>query len=579
MSENFIKELFSKLNLGGKSSVYVSVTPGLGIEMVQVDYVNHLVKSYTSRPLSYNDSLREVASMEEFKAALTSMFEELGINPRCNVTLNLPMVLFGSIELPLFIGDEGITGGVTNEVEQSYIFKRHDPIVSWMDASGNASNEKRKIIYSAVQQLVIDNIKAALGELGATLVSLDMSLASTLRALSFTGLADAQMQEGITWNLLMVSATGYSLVSMVGKNIIDYYEEPLAIKSFEGDEIYNAINSSAQITLMSYPANYLLVVSETDAVSAELLSKKLNVEYSVSYLENNHYKRKEFLPASLDVLPDNVMKVSLQAIGVAISQVFDYPIAFNFLSSSSGVSMASEEAVKFKLGEKEIELTPSGGLNLAILFSVLLIIPFLAAFLLLPMAQTKKQAQLDELKASIDQVQKQVSDLEQAQSKAGTFDIKTEIQAVMRYNRAKLMTYSAIGTSVPSKLWLTYFMTQADGQVDIKGVSTSVEDVYLFFRNLKESLIGNQLKLHKLEMQSGSVEDVVSSSSESRYEFEITNMTNSQLNPQAAPDPNAPVDPNAPPATAGGAQPAPQADAGAPSNSLLGDQPLPNIGK
>lgn len=571
MSESFVSQLVSKLNLGSKANVCISVTPSMGIEMIQMDHVNNVVKTYTSRPLSYNDSLREIASLDEFKSALTSMFEELNINPKCNVSLNLPMVLFGSIELSLLLGDDAITGAITSEVEQSYIFKRHDPIVSWMDASGGGG-ENRKLLYTAVQQLVIDNLKNALSELGANLVSVEMSLASTLRALSFTGLAEKQMQEGITWNLLMVTNTGYSLVSMVGKHIVDYYEEPLAIKSFEGDEIYNAINASAQITLMSYPANYLLLVSDSDAVSAEILSKKLNVEYSVDYVENNHFKRKPFIETSLDVLPDNVQKISLQAIGVSVSRNSDYPINFNFLSSSSSSDFSSlEESVKFRLGDKDVELTPSAGRNLSLIFAALLIVPFLAAYLLLPTVQSKKQLQLDELNASIELIDKEIKDLETAQAKAGTFDIKTEINTVMKNNRSKLMTYSAIGSSVPSKLWLTYFMTQADGQVDIKGVSNSVEDVSLFFRNLKDSLAGNSLKLHKLEMQSGSVDDVVTSGSSAQYEFEITNMTASQLNPQAAV--TDPSDPNAPPPPEGQAK-----DANA-NNSLLGQQPLPNIGK
>ena len=106
------------------------------------------------------------------------------------------------------------------------------------------------------------------------------------------------------------------------KNIVDFYEEPIAIKSYEGDEIYNVITSSAQITLMSYPANYLVILSDTNSVSAEVLAKNLNVDCTVDYIENNKFKRKEFLPVSLDVLPDNILKISLQAIGVAISKNF-----------------------------------------------------------------------------------------------------------------------------------------------------------------------------------------------------------------------------------------------------------------
>lgn len=577
MSENIISELLSKLNLGSRPSVCISVTPGLGVEMIQIDPNNHMVKSYAVKPLTYNDSLREISNIEEFKTAVAGLFEELNISPKANVILNLPMVLFGTIELPLFIGDEAITGGISNEVEQSYIFKRHDPVVSWMDASGNSSGEMRKLIYSAMQQLVIDNVKMALAELGANLVSVQMSLASTLRALDYTGLASEQMKDGITWNLLTVNSSGYTLVSMVGKNIVDYYEEPIPIKSYEGDEIYNAINSSAQITLMSYPANYLMVISDTDAVSAEILAKQLKVECTVSYLENNHFKKQEFLPASLDVLPDNVIKVSLQAIGAGVSKISGYPITFDFMSAFAGETISTEETVRFRVGDKDFELTPTAGRNIAIAGAAAIAAIPLALYLLMPMTQTKQQAQLDELNASIQQVDKQIKDLETAQAKSGSFDIKNEINTVMKNNRSKLMTYSAIGEAVPSKLWLTYFMTQADGQVNIKGVSTTVEDVYLFFRNLKESLAGNQLKLHKLEMQSGSIDDVVSSGSSARYEFEITNMAAAQANPAPA-DPNNPdanAEQGAAPASAAEAQPAQADGSGA---GLLGDQPVPDIG-
>ena len=120
-------------------------------------------------------------------------------------------------------------------------------------------------------------------EIGATLTGIEVSLTSVLKALAFTGLAQEQMQSNTSWNLMLISSNGYSICSMVGKNIVDYYEEPLAIKSFEGDEIYNAISASAQITLMSYPANSLFVLSETDMVSAELLSRRIQTEGQILY--------------------------------------------------------------------------------------------------------------------------------------------------------------------------------------------------------------------------------------------------------------------------------------------------------
>lgn len=44
------------------------------------------------------------------------------------------------------------------------------------------------------------------------------------------------------------------------------------------------------------------------------------------------------------------------------------------------------------------------------------------------------------------------------------------------------MNYSAIGQSIPETVWITYFMTQDSGLVDIKGASTNVEDIYVFFK-------------------------------------------------------------------------------------------------
>ena len=100
------------------------------------------------------------------------------------------------------------------------------------------------------------------------------------------------------------------------------------------------------------------------------------------------------------------------------------------------------------------------------------------------------------------------------------------------------MTYIALGESVPSKLWLTYFITKEDGKIDIKGESASVEDVYTFYRNLKDSLINSQLKLYKLELKSDSLDDeiAINSNLPTNYEFEITNMSADELETKSNPE-------------------------------------------
>ena len=439
--------ILSQLGVKTKGTVYMSITPGVGLEMIQLDNTTKTVAAYACRPLDYNETLREPADYEQFKTAAQELFDELHVAAKSNVILNMPMVTFGIAERPLILSDDAVKESLVSDVEQSYVFKRHEPIVAWTDSNSSLSNDMRKILYTAIQKSVVDNLSAALAEIGATLQGVEMSLTSLLKALDYSGATENQMKDGITWNLMLIGSSGYYIISMVGKNIVDYYEEPLAIKTFEGEELYNAICSSANITLMSYPANYLYIVSETNLVSAELIAKNINTESTVDFLDNNQFKKQELVPASLSVLPDYVLKISANIIGVAAPRTLNYPVKFDFI---------------------------------------------------------QKQAV-----ASDDENEKDT----------------------LENNKIKLMSYSALGASVPKTLWITYFSAQNNGQIDIKGQAESVEDVYAFFRNMKDSLLNTNLRLHKLELVSGNVDDLVESSIYTEgYEFEITNLSEEELN-------------------------------------------------
>lgn len=530
-----LNSILAQLGVGQKETVYLSVTPGVGLELIKLDISSRSVKNYAYRPLEYNEAVREITDMEAFRTAVTELFAELAIPPKSNVVLNVPMVLFGNADYSLMLGDDAISTALTSEVEQSYIFKRYDPLISWTDSTNVKSGDTRKLYYTAIQKNVVENIKTTLADLGYNLVGLEMSLTSILKALAFSGITEEQMQDGVSWNLMLVSSNGYSVCSMLGKNIIDYYEEPLAIKSFEDDEIYNAISSSAQITFMSYPANYLVVVSETDMVSAELLSKRLPVEANISFIENNSFKKQDVLPVSLDVLEDVAHKISLEAIGIAVGNAVNMPEKFNFFANSSDVVTDDlNESVHIKIGSNEYDISPSTAIKVSAILSAIIIIPTILAFIGIPAIEKQKQTKLSEVNSKLEQVNSEIKKYQNAQNQSGNFDEGTEIKKVLSNNRSKLMAYSALGESVPKNLWVTYFVTKEDGKIDIKGESKSVEDIYLFFRNMKDSLINTQLRLHKLQMKTGSVDDAVNVSN--NYEFEITNMTDAELNPPAPAD-------------------------------------------
>ncbi len=529
-----LNSILSQLGMGGgKEVVYLSVTPGVGLELIQVDASARSVKNYSYRPLEYNESLREIASIDEFKNAAEELFSELKIAPKSNVVVNLPMVLFGSKDLPILLADDAVTEALTSEVEQSYIFKRFEPAVSWCDSAMGQSGDTRKLYYSAIQKNVVDDIKNALTELGVNLVGVEMSLTSILKALAFTGLAEEQMKENVSWNLMLINQNGYSICSLVGKNIVEYYEEPLAIKSFEGDEIYNAINASAQITLMSYPASFLYIISTTDMVSAELLSKRMHVDGIVKYYDNNDFKRDNPLPVSLEVIEETSHKISLEAIGVGAGSSVNMPIKFNFLASSSETGIDDpDEPFHVELGSYEFDISPNAARNISLVVSVLALIPVLAVFLIVPMIAKQKQTQLDSVNSKLEQTNAEIKRIQEEQNKLNDFDANAEIKKVLGYNRSKLLSYIALGESVPKSLWVTYFTAKDDGKIDIKGDSENVEDIYTFFKNMKDSLINTKLRLHKLEMKTNSIDEAVTidPNQPTDYEFEITNMTDSEVN-------------------------------------------------
>ena len=516
-----------------KQRMYLSVTPGVGLEMIQLDTATGSVANYAVRDLVYDEATRDIADYDAFKDAVQEMMQELGIGPKCEAIVNMPLVSFGLMQFPLLLPDTSITGGIQSEVEQSYVFRRAEPVIAWQDvpSAGNSQaqgNESRQVIYSAIQKSVISSIGEALASIEVSLIGVENSLTSTLRALDFAGYTEAQMQPNTTWNLLIINSAGYSIVSLSGKTIVDYYEEPLAVKSFTGDELYNAINQSAQIALMSSPANYLFILSDTDQVSASLLASKLQTQSSVTVLENNSFKEQDgIIPVGLNVLPNYASKISLQAVGVALADASDYPLNMQFPGTSSAAAVA--ESCTFNIGEKEITLTANAAMKLVGIFAAALMLPIvLLAFLILPKMIESNQTKLDTVNNDIKAIDEEIAQYQAAQG-AKVFNVKKEIENGVKGNRSKLMNYVAAGEAIPKTVWLTYFMTQGDGLVDIKGVASNVEDVYVFFKNMRDSLIGTKLRLQTLEMTSTSVDEAVSSSPNTNYNFEITNMSTDQL--------------------------------------------------
>lgn len=509
---------------GGRKDIYVSVSPACGLEILEIDN-SGAIRTYAQAPLEYNDAQREIASYDTFKNTLMELFQSRNIDPtKVNVHLNLPTVWFGLKEgIQLLLDDNAITNIVIGELEQSYIFKRKNPVPYWFDAQVSTNSDSRNVFYTAVQEEVIEQIKGILAEMGAVLVSVGCSIFADLKGLYVTALAKEQMEnDGHSWSLMVVNNSGYQLLSLQGKRLLEYYEEPMPLKSFEGEEAYTEIENSVQIALMSSPSSSLVIISESNLVSAELLKERLQFSGQTIAVEDNQYRKEPLANFGLNVLPDDQVKVSLSAYGSAApSGLINNDV--NFL----GAAERPEEVATF------MGMTPQ--VATVISFIILAVV---AGLLYFASSSTEKmvgnlQTKATEIDTQITAVQAETEQLEGAQEGKVVFDSVEEIAKTLKNNRIKIMAYAALGESIPKDLYLTYFITGDDGLIAIKGCADSVEDVYVFFKNLKDSLVSSNLRVSNLGLRSGSldkvVNDTVSPFDSAPYIFEITNMSDAQL--------------------------------------------------
>lgn len=533
MLENFL----SKLGASTKVTVGASISPNVGLEMIEIDRLTGTVSKYAHEPLEYNHSSREINDYTQFEESLASLFNELHIPTKSNIILSIPNVHFGMINLPILLTDEAITNAIISEVEQSYIFKRQEPVVSWTEIYSNIDTENRALAYTAIQKTALEKITAACNNIGCTLIGVENSYASLLKALHFADLAKEQMGDHVTWNLMVIGQNSYSIISMLGKKMMEYYEEPLALKSFVNDEIYNAITTSAQLTLIELPANHLFVVSETDLVSAEVLSMKVIVESAVHFLECNKFVQNELLPVNLNILPNLALQISPEAIGAGIYPFSDFPLKLNMVQDKDASAASSDDLSGYmtvNIGNLEIELTPAFIKRIALILGGIIIIPIVILNLLLSkVISPKEQVKLDGISTKMDTLTKEVSKYSDA-GKGNTFDLKTAVDKILMQNKTKLTYYEALGISIPNKLWITYCMLNDAGKIDLKGKSNDVESIYTFYKNLKQLVNNSDVKLYKLEIASESIDDVIADVSESSkvYAFEVTNMSEEELNPK-----------------------------------------------
>lgn len=475
-----MKNILTALGLSSVTTIGISVSASNIIEMICIDKDQRMITKYACKELKYNNAIREIINYDDFASVVQELFKEIGVNPKnCYVILNLPNVHFSFVSLPLVLPDEQITSAISSEVEEMYLFKRHEPVVSWNTVTVNKDTEKRYVVYGAVQENTIQNIKDIFEEIGVKLVAVETANSSMIKGIIYSRVLEEEFANNDTINILLISSNSYSIFCMQGKKLVDYYEEPLAIKSFSSDEVYVAISSAASNAIENYPAQDLLIVSETNEVSAEILCHKINFEGNIKYLDRNMYADKSFMEISTSILPKYLPVISLEAVGAAAYTYDAYPLKFNFLL---GTDDEESTVITLHIMGQDYEIARKALLNIGAIAGVAVLCILLLISFLIMLYDKKLYKEINIMSEEFIDVRSQITATEIS---GDVNDIYNLTKDMSDRNQKDIDLVFGLGAEIPSDVYLTSFSCNTDGWVRIEGNSNSSESIYAYMKGLK----------------------------------------------------------------------------------------------
>ena len=515
-----------------KQIIGISVTPNIGVEVIQTDRKSNQVIKYGRRFIEYNFSTREIQDYGAFKSAVIDLFNELDINAKSNVFLTLPNVHFDFMNLPLILPDDGINTAIASKAEESYIFKRVEPVSAWLDVNVNTNTETRHIIYSSFQKTAIDEIKDVFADIGSNLVGIESAYSAILRGIYFSNLCSQEIAENYSWNVLLINTNSYAIFSLVGARLVDYQEVPLAIKSFSYEEAYQAITTSVSQILPNYPAKKLLIVSQADDICAEVLKTQIIFDEKIETIDCNKYAKKPFVDVVPEITSKEASSITLSAIGAANCQMSDF-LVLNILGK--GAAAQQTLYATFMFMDKEILVTPDliRGVSYVLSGIIALIIVALVGFSMLVSNMSAKE--LQQIKSRTTSIESEIKTLS---SQDGFADINSIINNIIYANKQAISFYDSLASDIPANVWLTYYYNQDGSKVAVEGISTTINDIYGYYKSLKVLSPQSSIKLNKLQVVTGPLDEINLDINDNQkiFNFEIANVASPKA--QKAQDPN-----------------------------------------
>ncbi len=512
-----------------KQIVGITLTPGIGLEAVVLDKNKSTILNYGRKKVEYNFSTREIQDYVQFKTSIVELMDEMKIPPKSPVYLVLPNVYFDFLEIPPMISNPEIKTAILSKAEEFYIFKRDEPVSGWCEIVNTEGGSQKKLAYASFQKSAVDEIKEIISDIGLQLIGIESAYSATLRGLFVAGFISDVVIEEASWTAMLINTNSYTLFQMDGKNLIDYSEVPLAIKSFSMEEAYQAIVSSSSQLLSNFSSTNLYIISQTDEICAEVLKRQLQFDREIIAIDSNKYSKKPLMEVMTATDFNATNSITLATIGAACIKT-DLNLTLNVLQDDPNASMGVYFTTNI-LGNN-IEVTSSFVDKLTILIIALCAIVFGALIGLMYFIDSQAQNSISDLSSQIQSVDAQINAESQTEKKE-EIDMNMVIDEISALNVSTISFYDSIATDIPKNIWLTKYYNKAGNQIAVRGIAESIVDIYEYYKNLRIVSPQSDIKLTELkvvtedsktEEEDSVIKDLAIDKNSGRlYSFEISN--------------------------------------------------------
>lgn len=502
--------IFEQLGFKKKTHVGISLSPNNFIELVCIDKGSRSISKYASGNIKYNNAIREIIDYDEFTEVLEGLFSDVGLNPEdCAVTINLPNVHFGITEMENDYEESAVLDNVQADVEELYVFKRNEPIISHAKFDSKSGRGKKTLVFSAIQAKVVVKLLEIFENLQCEVVRIDTSYSSLLKAIQFCDHFNRYVQKEERTAILLVTPNSCVTFYLEGTTICDIFEEPLAVKSFSTEEVYSTITKIADATISKNQPQTLLVISETDEVNAELLASRINFEGEKDYINKSVNANEEFISVSgygSDIDQNMISYLTIEAVGAAAADYDDYPLEINFLPPDR------IKANNVEVGGYEVDMTRL----LATIVIVAIVLGGISGYVAQTILNNQTTNISDEASAKkrkVEVFKKRIKENENASGK----NIFPVLKQIIDTNTNVLNVYNSLSLDIPETMYIKKLVTNSAGGIGIIGEAKTSEEITAFAKELKEKK--PDLSLTKISINTEN--DAVPAKIKDGFTFEI----------------------------------------------------------